>query len=366
MGRITGNKGEWSELYAFLKILGDKRIYGADGDMNRREDVYYDVLKIVRDEGNGEIDYAVSDDGLCAEIVSNGKVLVKIVLERFLEESEFLFEAIDAEKATFSIERTENFMDEIRCTKIKASSCDKTDITAQIYDRHIGTDKILGFSIKSMLGSPSTLVNAGRTTNVIFELMGSMTDELLQITNEVDLQKKSKKTLSEKYSNLCLKGVDFIFVDVENQTFEDNMRLIDSKLPEIVAEMLKLHYIEGISKVSDQIRLLVERNPLKYRRSKQPFYEYKIKKLLTSYALGMQSGTPWNGDEDASGGYIIVKKDGEVLCYHLYKRNDFEDYLIKNTKLDTPSTSRYKFSEIYKTVEGKYFLKLNLQIRFIK
>ena len=27
---ITGNKGEWSELYVFLRLLGDGGIYGAD------------------------------------------------------------------------------------------------------------------------------------------------------------------------------------------------------------------------------------------------------------------------------------------------------------------------------------------------
>ena len=78
----------------------------------------------------------------------------------------------------------------------------------------------------------------------------------------------------------------------------------------------------------------------------------------------MKPATPWDGLDNATGGYIIVKEDGEVLCYHVYNRNDFEDYLFKNTKLDTPSTTRNGFSEIYKGVDGKYYVKLNLQIRF--
>ena len=28
--RMSGNKGEWSELYAFLKLLADGRVYAAD------------------------------------------------------------------------------------------------------------------------------------------------------------------------------------------------------------------------------------------------------------------------------------------------------------------------------------------------
>jgi len=27
---LTANKGEWSELYAFFKILSEKRLYSAD------------------------------------------------------------------------------------------------------------------------------------------------------------------------------------------------------------------------------------------------------------------------------------------------------------------------------------------------
>ncbi len=32
---ITGNKGEWSEIYTLLKVLGDKNLYLGDEDLNR-------------------------------------------------------------------------------------------------------------------------------------------------------------------------------------------------------------------------------------------------------------------------------------------------------------------------------------------
>ncbi|MDD4541623.1 MAG: HpaII family restriction endonuclease, partial [Eubacteriales bacterium] len=89
----------------------------------------------------------------------------------------------------------------------------------------------------------------------------------------------------------------------------------------------------------------------------------KFKKFLTSVALGMRPATMWDGIDEASGGYLIVKKDGNVVAYHLYNRNHFEEYLLKNTKFDTASTSRHDFGEIYE-VDGSNFLNLNLQIRF--
>lgn len=33
----------------------------------------------------------------------------------------------------------------------------------------------------------------------------------------------------------------------------------------------------------------------------------------------MTAGKEWNGYEAATGGYIIIKKDGDVLCYHLHQ-----------------------------------------------
>jgi len=47
----------------------------------------------------------------------------------------------------------------------------------------------------------------------------------------------------------------------------------------------------------------------------------------------------------------------------IYRRNIVDKYLIDNIKLDSPSSSRYGMFDIYKE-NGKYFFKLNLQIRF--
>ena len=79
----------------------------------------------------------------------------------------------------------------------------------------------------------------------------------------------------------------------------------------------------------------------------------------------MLPGKVWSGKADANGGYIIVREDGEVLCYHLYNRNDFEDYLLKNTRFDRGGAGRHGYAVVEK-VDGRYYIKLNLQIRFIR
>ena len=47
---ITQNKGEWSELYVFLKLLGNGILYAADANLNKIEDLYYPLIEILRKE----------------------------------------------------------------------------------------------------------------------------------------------------------------------------------------------------------------------------------------------------------------------------------------------------------------------------
>lgn len=86
---------------------------------------------------------------------------------------------------------------------------------------------------------------------------------------------------------------------------------------------------------------------------------------MCEVALGMTPKKEWDGFTKAHGGYIIVKENGEIVCYHLYNRDEFEDYLFNNVKLDTPSTTKHKFGKFYKENDEKR-IKFNLQIRFIK
>jgi type-2 restriction enzyme hpaII len=78
----------------------------------------------------------------------------------------------------------------------------------------------------------------------------------------------------------------------------------------------------------------------------------------------MKPATVWNGEDEATGGYIVVTREGEVVAYHLYNRNHFENYLLSHTRYETASTTRHRFGTLYEE-NGVIFMKLNLQIRFI-
>lgn len=179
-------------------------------------------------------------------------------------------------------------------------------------------------------------------------------------------KKESNNPISSKIAKLDDVGHTLSFSGIQNSSFEANLRVIDSKLPEILAQMLLYRYRTGCPHLKEMSKKFDVENPLNFPGSEERnFYSYKIKKLLVDSALGMRPSEPWHGRYDATGGYIIVKEDGDAVCYHIYNMNEFSDYLLNNTKFETPSTDRYKFGDYYKENEAVY-LKLNLQIRFVK
>lgn len=356
---LKANKGEWSEIYVLLKLLSKGNIFGADEDLNELNDVWFPILKIIREENKETVTEFVTGDPI--EININGKLVVKIPKNEFHNEADHLLNAIISTKSkgAFGNPRTEKFMDHIKCYKISAPSTDKSDIKMQIIDINTGYKPTVGFSIKSELGSSPTLLNAGKTTNFKYAIKNSSKD-LIKETNNL-YTSAGKVSVRDRTHRIEDSESKLLYSDMTNNIFKNNLVLIDSLMDKIIAQTLLYYYHDGIADCLDLVNKLKAENPMNYGNINA--YEYKFKKFLTAIALGMKPATPWNGLDEASGGYIIVTRKGNVVAYHIYNRNFFEEYLLKNTKYETPSTSRHGFGSIYEENYGKYF-NLNLQIRF--
>lgn len=358
---ITGNRGEWSEVYVLFRLLADGRLYPADGNLNRIREICYPIIKILRKELETDLEFVRNKDITIVDGRTQ-EVIALIPAEEFAHNADFLLSQIKSNTGTFSVCKTERFMQTVGCRQLKATVRDKSDIVIVIHDQRTGFDPELGFSIKSRLGRSATLLNASQSTNFLYRVTAGSADRPSAVsTNRVGAAVGIRDLLSGAEEV----GWTIEFQGLQSEVFAGDLQMIDTLMPQILAELLLLYYRGKASRLSELTELIASRNALGLNREYAlTAYKYKIKNFLTAVALGMTPRRVWNGDYDSTGGYIVVKENGDVLCYHVFNWNQFREYLYRNTKLETASTSRHKFGNLY-FEEGECYLKLNLQIRFL-
>ena len=166
---LTGNKGEWSEIYTLLKLLGEGKVYAGDQNLNKIQDLFYPIIMILRQEKEGTFNYKLQNSDVVIQ-TPEGEELLRIPASVFLMEAEKLLMAINKNVGAFAIPQIEIFMNQIHCHSLKAKSSDKTDIKIILHDRRTKMNSEMGFSIKSQLGGNSTLLNASKATNFNFKI----------------------------------------------------------------------------------------------------------------------------------------------------------------------------------------------------
>ncbi len=359
---MKANKGEWSEFYAFLKILEDKKLFAADKNLDIIADKFFIFKKIIREEVNAETKiFDLTKPDICI-LNTQGDVLKKISSQTLKSKTASIFEKIkNTAGTTFALPEAQTLMEELLCTQIKADSSKKSDIDGVINDRISNKEERLGFSIKSMVGGASTLLNAGKTTNFIFKITNL---DVYKIDAINSIEGRTK--IQDRLKNIIDNGGTLNFDKVLKNEFSMNLRKIDTALPIFLAQMLQDFFLGRANKISNLVDMLDTNETLRksFNLSKSD-YEYKIKSFLETATLGMVPSKVWDGFTKTYGGYIIVKNNGEVICYHLYNRDEFLTYLYENTKFESASSSRHNYGKIYQRENEMYF-NLNLQIRFIK
>ena len=183
---ITGNKGEWSEIYTLFRLLGDGKVYAGDANLNKL-DLYYPIINVIREESK-KYEYRPDTQQHIVVITEDGSELIRIPMSKFIDESSSLLQTIKTKKnSSFAIPDTECFMGQIGCSRLKAASKDKADIHIVIHDLRTQMQPCLGFSIKSQLGSASTLLNAGEATNICYKITnGTMSDGVINQINAIN------------------------------------------------------------------------------------------------------------------------------------------------------------------------------------
>ncbi len=376
------NIGEWSEMYIFFKLMSDRKVYVADKDMNRLKDVFLNIISIIREENKGkEYRYFTGD---VVKITLNGEEVATVDSSRFTDNVKKVWDMIISKKdTTFSDQEVIDFLSSIFIQNISSPAQKKSeffggtaDIVLDTMDYRSGVNQIMGFSCKSDIDAAATLFNAsGDNTNFEYEIVGNFDDEKMNAFNGM-FHEVTKKGVTKyevatgdrmRYLKEC--GVDLRFVNPVKDVARQNLvRCGGMEMPKILGGMLKYYYFEcGAASVGveDAIKYLADTDYVGYGFDDlYDTYRVKIANLLYAMFTGLRFSKPWSGRSDVSGGYIVVKRDGDVVAFHSCIADEFKDFLIDKLKFEGPSCSRHKYMEIYKKDDGKYYLKLALQFRF--
>ena len=161
---IKGNKGEWSEYYAFLKLLVDGRLdFGGPG-FQKLDKGCYIISRITRTENSKIRFYEFGKFGKIT-IFDGDKEIRTLQMSEVKEKVRVIFKAIaESSERTFSIEAAGQLMTHLDSTTLNAGNQLKEDLILKIHDEITGSQPEIGFSIKSMVGSPATLLNASGAT----------------------------------------------------------------------------------------------------------------------------------------------------------------------------------------------------------
>ena len=353
---LTANRGEWSELYALLKIFSDRSITAADKNLQPTSDKYTFLQVFREDKKDRKYIYDLQENNVIRILDERGETIRIVDMSGLPEKTLVILRRIqESSERTFTISEALDMMDSLMLEKVKTSSGEKADIVALVKDTVTSGSK-LGFSVKSQLGGASTLLNASKHTNFSFKLknFGNYADRVN------DTGGKSK--IQDRLQEIIHCGASLEFANVTSQSFTNNLRLVDTILPEILAKMMIEYYSGNATTIPELCKIVGAKKPFGMNEQE---IAYKMKSFLRIVALGMVPSKDWSTYLSAYGGYIIVRDDGMLLCYHLYNDDEFKDYLFNNTKFDTPSSSRNNFGTVY-FEDYSPMINLNLQIRFLK
>ena len=368
---MQGNKGEWSESYAALRIIGDRKIFVADrsGAMNPNE--WMNVLALMRRETRERlVSYRYDANDVDVVIAVNEDPVYRLPASEFVLLADRLLTEINRNKSSSFVvtDELESALRTVQMHSLKAKSDSKSDVTLSVLDPRSGvTRSEIGFSIKSELGQPPTLFNTATASAPIYRLHG-MTAELAAEVNAV-VTAKGKTAVEDRCRLMQQRGIGMEYVGYPAKgscsPFAENLDLINPWLPAALADVLRVWYLGGnIRTLPEVARWLEETNPLRISRPDVK-YAFMLKNFLYAAYCGMTASTLWDGRSEVNGGFIRGSKTGEVLAFYALESEVFKDYLFRNCYFERPATSRKhgNYGTVYEE-DGGWFIRLNFQIRY--
>ena len=136
---FEATKREWSELYAFFRLLADGYVYAGTPDATKNEDLAWPVAMVQREEHDGTRQYIIEDENI--HIV--GENMDKLVpREDFATVASLVLDAVKQSKEmdVTSPDGVEEFLDEVAIFDLEAKTDDRTDFYGHLRQHAIRQD----------------------------------------------------------------------------------------------------------------------------------------------------------------------------------------------------------------------------------
>lgn len=368
----TVNKGEGSEFYAFLYILGETKLPLVDKDLkNTGGEVNF--LKVMRENAIYEF---IPDNRIVVFV--NGATHYFDCGQAQAEANKVLNLLKSQKKILQNEEVLQSALKLVWATKLRAKSANKQDLSASVQFPNVPFSQFIGFSIKSYLGKDPSILNASKeNTRVVYQILkngkmptGTEIQKLQSFYPKV-INGEKKGDYVDFYRKALQDGFTFRLLEYKGKNLSYSLKLIDSKGPELLARLLIEQYsapstrdplitlVDAVAQKNDipEVQDLGDNYP-----DRRCSLSHKIQNILLAYTTGATPAVKWTGTQSASGGLLVVEKDGRVVCLELLSGNAVGTYLIENAYFVQPSADRNQTHQLI-IAEDMVTIDLQLQIR---
>lgn len=371
---FSATKRELGELYTFFRLLADGAVSLGMPQAVKNDTKRWPVAMIQREEHDGTRRYYIEQDEVrivTGTLDKNKTFIANTEGGRNFPREDFgdaaalilhTLKTVSGEEIEIS-EGLEAFLDAVNIYDLEANTDDRTDLSVAFWHPEA---PLTGFSVRSRLAPMNPLLDGGRTANLKLEQCGIKF--AVPTVNKVNALPESPTEVAERMLMIERLGGVLKYSDVADRVFRCNLLMIDLHFPRMLAEMVRIMHLDGITRVSELTERIKEMNVLKIKDeliNKHGFYEFKMKQFLLALALGMRPAKIYNGTDSAVGGMFLTDGNGEVLCYHKSERQTFADFLYQNSRFEKSSVDKDKYGFLERE-NGVYYFKLNVKIGLIK
>lgn len=163
-------------------------------------------------------------------------------------------------------------------------------------------------------------------------------------------------------------GSSLKYEDVADKVFRCNLAMIDLHMGRLLTEMVRMSYLEDLTRIDELIQRINEENPLKVKQElidKHHYYEHKVRQLLFACLGGMRPAKIYTGSDNLPAFFLVLTPDGTPVLFDATDRDLLSRFLMLNCRLERGSLEKDHYG-VLERENNQYFFKLNLKIALTK